>query len=102
MDPQRIRDKLTDLKAKDENNFYNLIKSLQGFVEKVMISYKNLHDKNITISQYVEKYGFKNPPDLIMDMPIRVLPIECIVGLYEEIEAQISSKIFNILPDSYK
>jgi hypothetical protein len=38
----------------------------------------------------------------MVELPIKGLPIECIVSLYEEVESTISSKIFSILPDDYK
>lgn len=78
------------------------MKSIQGFIEKIMIFYKNLQDKNITIGKYIEHYGFRNPPDIMVELPIKGLPIECIVSLYEEVESTITSKIFSILPEEYK
>jgi len=101
-DKDRIRAKFQDIKQKDENNFYNFIKSVQGSIEKIMIFYKNLQDKNITIGDYIGKYGFRNVPEIMQEFPIRALPIETIVGLYEEVEGQVVAKIFTILPDDYR
>jgi hypothetical protein len=64
------------MKEKDENNFYNFVKNMQGFIEKIMIFYKNLQDKNITIGKYIELHGFRNPPELMTELPIKALPIE--------------------------
>ena len=75
---------------------------MQGFIEKIMIFYKNLQDKGITIGDYIAKYGFRNPPDIMLEFPIKALYIESIVGLYEEVEGQIVDKIFNILPADYR
>lgn len=101
-DPEKIREKFQEIKQKDENNFYNFMKSIQGFIEKIMIFYKNLQDKDTTIGKFIEHYGFRNPPDIMIELPIKGLPIECIVSLYEEVECTIIAKIFNILPDDYK
>lgn len=48
-----------------------------------MIFYKNLQDKGISLGDFVLKYNFKNPPDIILELPFRELPIECLVSLYE-------------------
>jgi hypothetical protein len=90
------------MKEKDENNFYNFVKNMQGFIEKIMIFYKNLQDKNITIGKYIELHGFRNPPELMTELPIKALPIECIVSLYEEVESLIVDKIFTILHADYR
>lgn len=70
------------MRERDENNFYNLVKSIQGFIEKIMIFYKNLEGVKITIGGYIEKYAFRNPPELMVELPIKNLPIESIVSLY--------------------
>jgi hypothetical protein len=67
-----------------------------------MIFYKNLQDKNTTIGKYIEKYAFRNPPEMMTELPIRGLPIECIVNLYEVVESLIVDKIFAILPQDYR
>lgn len=101
-DRDRLRAKLQDIKQKDENNFYNFIKNVQGFIEKIMIFYKNLQDKNVTIGDYIAKYGFRNVPEVMLEFPIKSFQIESVVSLYEEVEGLIVAKIFTILPADYR
>lgn len=67
-----------------------------------MIFYKNLQDKGITLRNFITNYNFKKPPDLITELPIRDIPIECIVSLYEAGEKAINYKIWEILPLKYR
>lgn len=48
-----------------------------------MIFYKNLQDKGINLGEFIAKYNFKKPPELILELPFRDIPIECLVSLYE-------------------
>ena len=101
-DKERIRAKFQDIKQKNDNNFFNFIRGVQGFIEKIMIYYKNLPDKNTTIGDFINKYGIRNPPEIMLEFPIKALYMENIVGLYEEVEGQIFTKIFAVLPDEYR
>jgi hypothetical protein len=71
------------VKERDDNNFYRYVKRTQGFIEKVMIFYKNLNDKDMTMNEYIQTYSLKNPPEIMTEQPIKNLPVECLVSLYE-------------------
>lgn len=67
-----------------------------------MIFYKNLQDKLINLGEFIAKHNFKKPPELILELPFRDLPIECLVSLYEAGERAINYKVWDILPLKYR
>ena len=66
-----------------------------------MASCRNLQDSSMTVDGYIESRRFGNVPDIVFDLPLNQIPIKGIVGLYEEVEMQIGSKVFTMLPDDY-
>ena len=64
---------------------YNLqVKELLGSLERIMLAYRSLPDKDMTIAAYCNKYKFSGISTLLTEGScLKELDISCVVALYE-------------------
>ena len=98
-----LENKFRDIKEKSPGQFYLRLKEMLGSLERLMIVYKSIPQKNITLSQYVSEHRFNGISSLItQEEPIKDYGIKCIISLYEWAEKLMSPIIWKVIPDAFR
>lgn len=87
----------------DKTSEYNmLVKELLGSLERIMLAFRSLPEKDITIAAYCHKYKFTGISPLLTDgCSLKDLDVCTVVALYETFEQDMAEIAWKTVPEEY-
>ncbi len=87
----------------DKTSEYNvLLKELLGSLERIMLAFKSLPEKDVSIAGYCQKYKFTGITPLLTEgSALKDLDICTVVALYEMFEQDMAELAWKTVPEEF-